>query len=180
MKTVILILMLAASRPPELDPNECPYPYDPAQCIGQALKWLPAEPNISVISQVLVHNKKGLACSVTIQEIVNGVPQPIDHVIEPNGIEEDTSPSGGFIQEYMWGFTPHKPKLYYLLFTAKTIDKPHWKPDQRTILVYCDLPDIPFLWTDDIPVIMSKHAQRLWQVAKKLGRPLTAPTTVWR
>jgi len=188
-KTIALILLLVASfssakdRPPTLDPNSCPTPYDPnVLTISSPMAWLPADVNVSVISQINVWNRTGRTVDVVMQELVSRnnqwTIQTIDHTIQSDNTSPVLDPNGGYNQQFTYGFTPTEARIYYLLFTALTPSKPQWKTERRLVLVYVEAEDIPILWVQDVPLLTTKNAQRLWQASVKAGTPMTKPSLV--
>jgi hypothetical protein len=185
---LILVLLLAGvatakPRPPVVDPNTCPYPYDVGVAIvAEPMAWLPADVNLSLVSQMNVWNKSGRDTLVTVEQVVKGANgwqvQAIEHTIQPESIDPIPDPNGGFNKVWTWGFTPTEDRIYYLLFTASTPSKPHWRSDRRIILVYPEPEDVPILWVQDVPQLMVRRAQRLWQASVKQGRPFTKPTLI--
>lgn len=182
---VLVALFATASpakpKPPILDPKDCPDVYDPnILAVAPPMSWLPADIDTSVISQVNVWNKSGVVTAITVEEvqIIDGDPVvvPASLNLEPVTGTPVPDPNGGYNSTWTWGFTPDDAKIYYFLFTASTPSKPHWKTDQRIVLVYVE--DSPVLWTQDVPILTTRSAQRLWQYAMKVGAPMTKPTLV--
>jgi len=186
---LILLLAIASmgaakTRPPVLDPNACPTPYDPnVLSVASPMSWLPADPNVSVVSQVNVWNKSGRDTALRIEQLIpsaNGwfSTAPIEHTILPGTPSPLPDPNGGYNKNWTWGFTPTEVRIYYILLTASTPGKPNWQTDRRLVLVYVEAEDVPILWVQDVDVALVHEAQRLWQAAVKEDRPLTRPTLI--
>lgn len=181
---LLATVSLAKTRPPTVDPNTCPYPYNMnVASIADPMAWLPADVNVSVVSTINVWNRQGREVAIAIDEVVMGstgewVIQPIEHMLVNDNENPIPDPNGGFNQSFTWGFTPAEGRIYYLLFTAATPEKPNWKTDKRIMLVYSEPEDVPVLWVQDVPLLTTHNAQRLWQAATKAGKPMTKPTLV--
>lgn len=185
-RTIALILILTAlgqakTRPPALDPNVCPSPYDPNILeIAWPMAWMPADVNISVVSTINTWNKSGREVAVKIEQVDFSVTppiQPIEATLLPDTEAPVPDPNGGYNRSWSWGFTPKTAKIYYLLFTAWTPTKPHWQQEKRVILVYVEPQDVPILWVQNVTEETMANAQRVWQAAQKT-EPMTKPTLV--
>jgi len=173
MKTALLIIMLAATRPPELGPDEIPFAYDPNLCPSPLLAYVISEPNLSVVYAVGAHNKWGLDIEL---DVVNANGQLIDIVVQKLGRAKD--PQGGWNQYWQFAWTPPPVEMVHYLEIVVT-DKVG-RTARRTLLVYAVHDDTPFIFHGSPPVSRLNEAQRLWQYAKKIQKPLTKPTRVWR
>jgi len=167
----------AAERPAPLDPNEIPFAIEPNAYTADLLDYVVAEPNVSVVSSVSIHNKGGWLCDLT---IVMADGTPADTVIQRLAERPVKDPNGGWNQGFQWAWTPPAEGVYYLELRASTRDKATWKVDRRTVVVYAFGEDLPFLWVRDLPELRLTQAEKIWQYATKLQRPLTSPTRVWR
>jgi hypothetical protein len=188
-KRIALIMLLITSiaagrpRPPVLDPNAPTVPYDPNILqVAEPVAWLPADVNVSVVSQINVWNRQGRTVVVAIEEIIvlNGeaIIQPIPHMMQADYPAPMPDPNGGYNQAFTWGFTPSEPGLTYLLFTATTPEKPQWQSDSRIFVIYVEAEDPPIIWAQDVPLLTTHHAKRLWQASVKVGTQMTKPTLV--
>jgi len=186
---ISLIILLATSiavarpRPPVLDPNALPVPYDPNILhVAEPVAWLPADVNMSVVSQINVWNRQGRTVTVDIEEVIvldgEATIQPIQHMIQADYEQPMADPNGGYNQGFTWGFTPSESGLKYLLFTASTPEKPNWKSDARIFVIYVEAEDVPVIWVQDVPLVTTRSAQRLWQASAKADTPMTKPTLV--
>ncbi len=164
----ILILMAialsAAEKPPV--PNDVPFVYDPNLCPSAVMAWVITEPNLSLVYAVGVHNKYGLDVTLT----VNAVDVLVDRI----GKAED--PNGGWNQYFQFAWKPPHEAIHYLEIVATDVAG---RQDKRTLLVYAVYDDAPFIFpVDTIPISRMKHAQRMVQVAKKVGFAMTKPVAV--
>ena len=177
MKTLILILMLAMSRPPAIDVNDIPFAIDSNSYSADLLDYVIAEPNISVVSSVNIHNKGGWLCDL---DIIMADGTPTDTVIQRLAERPIKDPNGGWNQGFQWAWKPPAEGVYYLELRASTKGKPEWKVDRRMIVIYAYGEDTPFLWVRDLPELRLTQSQKLWQYAMKMQKPMTNPTEVWR
>lgn len=187
MKSVKLLVVLAilavlsvksyGLRPPPMDPNDVPFAFDPNNFASDLLSYVVTDSNVSVISTIRAHNKGGWLTDLYIA-MCDG--SPTDSVIQRVTARPVKDPNGGWIQEFTWGWTPPGEGVYYLEFRLSTRGKPGWKGDVRTILVYAYGEDIPYLTIVDVPNLMVRRAQKLWQHAKKIDQPLTAPSRIFK
>ena len=186
LTAVVLLLATVAfgkTRPPVLDPNVCPAPYDlDVVSIAQPMSWLPADVNVSVVSQINVWNRTGRDTVMTIEQVVEGGNGysivPIAHTILPNVQSPVPDPNGGYNKSWTWGITPTESRIYYVLMTAGTPSKPAWKVDRRIVLVYVEAEDTPVIWVQNIGSAELNAAKRVWQAAAKAGRPMSKPMWV--
>jgi hypothetical protein len=172
---VFTSIWASQQRPAPLDPNTVPFPVDANAYTADLLDWYVSDGN-SIVGLVNAHNKGGWATQL---DIVMADGTPTSTVIQQLTPKPVKDPNGGFNLGFQWGWTPPAEGIFYLELRLSTKSKPTWKGDRRTVVVWAGK-DEPFLWVRDIPILRLAEAQKLWQHAKKLGRPLTKPTRVWR
>lgn len=173
-QTIILILaglLSVITRPPV--PNDVPFEFDVNCCASEVMSWIIVEPNLSLVYAIGVHNKFGLAIDI---DVVGTSDEPIDTLVDRLGKVAD--PDGGWNQYFQIAWTPPPgEQIHYLELRATDAAG---RQDRRTLLVYAtdDTGPIIFPIHGPLPVSRIKSAQRLVQVAKKVGFPLTRPITV--
>ena len=164
MKTLLLLAILAVTRPPALDPNDVPFVYDPNMCLSDVLGWVVTEPNTSVIWTMTAHNKYGLRVDLYAPNTV----------IQRLAMYQDLE---GYVQEFQLAYTPETDGVHYIDVTATDL---LGQQDSRTVLVLAVTEDPPVIKMESVPIVRMKQAQQLWQVAKKEGKQLTSPARVWK
>ncbi|HUS74279.1 MAG TPA: hypothetical protein VMY06_14560 [Sedimentisphaerales bacterium] len=168
---VLNVTAWSVVRPPDLEPNDVPFAYEPNLCLSPIMDWQIAEPNIAAIYGVRYHDSRGLDTELT--------------AVDPNGPEilvqklgRFKDPEGGWSQYWQIMFTISGEGVHYL--ELETEDKlGRW--DCRTLLVLSISDDTYFILPGSpppLPVSRIKEAQRFWQYAKKVGYPVTKPTSV--
>jgi len=174
VKTVVVLLMLlavpawAVVRPPDLEPNDVPFAYEPNLCLSPVLDWQIVEPNLAAIYGVGSHNSWGLDTELTTN----------DPNILIQKLEKTKDPDGGWNQWFQCMFTYPAEGVRYIEFTVE--DK-RGRIDKRTLLVLVTEDDTPFVFPGSPPplrVSRIKEAQRMWQYAKKMNYPVTKPTSI--
>ena len=165
---LVLITSMAwgATVPPELNPADVPFAYEPNLCLSSVMDWQIVEPGIAAIYSVGSHNKWGLDTEMTTN----------DSGILIQKLEKTKDPEGGWNQWFQCMFTYSAEGVHYVNFT--TTDK-KGRTESRTLLVLAVSDDTPFIFPGSPPVASrDKEAQRFWQVAVKKGYPVTKPTSV--
>ena len=178
MKRAILTITLllgacasAVTKPPV--PTDMPFAFDPNLCPSPILDWIIVEPNLSLVYAIGVHNRFGMTIEI---DVIGTGGDPIETLVDALGKSPD--PDGGWNQYFQIAWTPPAGEgLHYLEIRARDIVG---RQDRRTLLVYTVADDAPFIFPvhGPLPVSRMKAAQRLVQVAKKVGFPLTKPITV--
>ena len=174
-KVSMLLLFLTVTtwsieRPPVMEPNDVPFVYEPNLCLSPVMDWVITEPNIAAIYGVGYHDSRGLNTELTAVD-PNG---PVI-LIQKLGKYKDSG--GGWNQYWQCMFTMSTEEVHYL--ELETVDK-IGRSDCRTLLVLVIRDDNFFIFpgSPPLPVSHIKETQRFWQYAKKVGYPVTKPTTV--
>ena len=175
MKRILIYLMLCTTalaitqRPPV--PTDIPFEYDPNAVTADILRWFVAEPNLTFIYTASVKNRWGLHVDFVVVDYYDANTP----ILTERSAKVPDDEDGGWIQNFNIMVTPSKEGVHYLEMT--TVDK-RGISDTRTLLVLCVADDPPFIFIEDPPIITKriKEAQRIWQVAKKMGYPITKPT----
>ena len=163
---LITSVALGVSVPPELGPEDVPFPYDPNMCMSSVMDWQVVEPGIASIYSVGSHNKWGLETEMTTN----------DPNILVQKLEKVKDPEGGWNQWYQCMFTYSREGVHYVNVTAT--DK-KGRTESRTLVVLAVMDDPPFIFPGSpVSDARIKDAQRFWQVAAKKGYPVTKPTRV--
>jgi len=177
VKTVVVLLMLLAvpawsvTRPPDLEPNDVPFAYDPNLCTSPVMDWQIVDPNIAAIYGVRYHDSRGLDTELTAVD-----PNGVEIIIQSLGRYRD--PEGGWSQYWNIMFTISSEGVHYI--ELETVDK-LGRSDCRTLLVLAISDDSFFILPGSpppLPISRIKEAQRMWQYAKKMNYPVTKPTSV--
>jgi len=179
MKVLKLIFILflasvsmAVNRPPALSPADVPFAYDVNMVASDVLAWTVTEPNVSVIFRAKVRHKWGLGITFAAVDCYDANTP----ILVNAGLKVPDVNDGGWIQDFDMVITPLFEGVHYVEMTA--VNKLGRAEDKRTLLILCAVDEPPIIFTDDKPVISTREAQRLWQVAKKKGYPVTKPTRV--
>ena len=176
VKTVVVLLMLltvpawSVTRPPDLEPNDVPFAYEPNLCTSPVMDWAYAQPNLASIYSIGSHNKWGMDTEITVND-ANIIIQKLDKVKDPDG---------GWNQYFQIMFAYSVDGVHYIEITVT--DK-IGRSDSRTLLVLVVSNDPPFVFPGSLrpPVADSRinEAKRFWQYARKRGYRVTMPTNVW-
>jgi len=167
MKYLLLILLLTCAGY-----AQAPFQYDPNQCPSGVMDCAIADPNISLIYALYVHNP-GLDVDI---EVVN-LTDPNDYIVIDfiGGVAADD----GYNRYWQFGFTPQPvERVNYLQVTATDV---RGRSASRMVLVYAVCDGVPEIYPvkGEIPISRVKQSQKLWQVAAKKGVQLTKPTSIW-
>jgi len=191
MKTLILILMLAINRPPELTP---PIPYDPNMVSYPIMDYIVIAPGDNVSYALGAHtdvNESWYELSLDVMIDGNNIdPNMIEQL---NGSVKDVN--GGWNQywqanwvvpTYYIGGVTH----YMDLVVSDTLGR----TNRRTVVIY--IFDVDGLYLFPVPrEAIAGSQQKQWQTARKQGKPfpywqwpqyherlfsVINPTEVWR
>ena len=174
IKAVFLLLLVApvwaAVLPPELEPADVPFAYEPNMCTSPVMAWVITEPNIANIYSVGYHDNRGLSVDLTAND-----PNGPEILIQK--LDRYKGPTGGWNQYWQCMFTISDEGVHYV--ELETVDK-IGRIDSRTLLVLSISDDSYFIFpgSPPLPVARIKETQRFWQYAMKAGYPVTKPTTV--
>ena len=174
MKRILIILLMAGvvygARPGV--PTDVPFEHDPNKCLSEVMDWVICEPYMSTVYACGYHNRWGLDVSI---EMISGDPNV---AIITDRLDKANDPNGGWNQYYQFGITPPAGEKVHYIEIVST-DKAG-RQDKRTLLLYAVYDDEGYLFpVTPLPLTRTKEAQRLWQMAKKAGKPLTKPTKIW-
>jgi len=124
---VIGFLLSAAIRPPALDPNDVPFPYDPNKCLSEPLDWLQVAPGSICVGDLHATDDDG---DDVFFALLSG---PAGVSIQKGISIPDANDPNAMVHYMTWSWSvPAAVGVYYLNFQAMDI---MGGTDERTILV---------------------------------------------